>query len=522
MTEKMTGKLNMTIKESKMQGRSTIRRAFFFTVTTFLLAGLSSVCGLSPVYLEKTQADESPAKRATRNGENSFVEVKPGKMNIWLNLEGIYESTAFDEIVLEPKQWKTLKVKKVVPHGSAVMEGDPVLWLETDELDKELEKQKRALVQAELSLRLASEELRFLKESTAMNLDAVDRAAKIAKEELDYFQKVREQQEIKSANMNLKFAKYSLENAQEELNQLQQMYEADDLTEQTEEIILKRAKRAVESAEFSLERAELSHARRLTTLIPREKQALIDAQANAALNRAKSIVTLPMILRSKELDVEKQQRDVEELGRKITELEHDREMMTIFANRSGLIYYGRCVNGKWNEISTRAKQLKPSGTVSPKTVLMTVVDPTALRVRLSLTQEQLALARQGQLATFKPKAHLNYFSRGKLTEVTPVLQSDGKFLALATTSSHPDYLITPGMTCQVKVQVYAKENVLSVPASMVHLDEFSDDPRPYVWLGNRKAGSQKKQFVKTGYRDAGRIEILSGLKPGDIVWPQKP
>ena len=506
----------MTNKESKMQSSSKFKRPSFF---------FFSVCGCCAILLIQSKAiraDESPAKIETPKDKKNFVEVKSGDLNISLNLEGIYESTAFDEIVLEPKQWKTLKVKKVVPHGSSVMEGDPILWLETKELDKELVKQKRALVRAELSLRLASDELRFLKESTAMNIESADRSAKIAKEELDYFLKVREQQDVKSANMSLKFAKYSLEYAQEELNQLQQMYEADDLTEQTEEIILKRAQRAVESAEYSLERSELSHTRRLTTLIPREKQALIDSQAKAALNRAKSVVTLPLILRNKELDVEKQQRDVEKLNKKIAELDRDREMMTIFADRSGLVYYGRCTNGKWSEISTRAKQLKPSGTVTVKTVLMTIVDPTELRVRISLSESQLAMAKQGQVAVFKPKAHTNYFSRGELAEISPVLQSDGKYLAFATTNSNPEFPITPGMTCKVKVRVYEKKKALSVPVTMIHRDEFSADPRLYVWVGSKKPGSQKKQFVETGYSLAGRIEILSGLKPGDIIWPNKP
>ncbi len=499
-----------------MPGKSYFKgpALFFFCFSAWFVLSLAQAKG--------AHADENAGKTDAAKNKKVFVEVKPGDIKIYLELEGIYESTAYDEVILRPKQWKTLKVKKAVPHGTAVMEGDPILWLETKELDKELERQKRALVRAELSLRLASDELRFLKESTAMDLDIIDRNAQIAKEELDYFLKVREQQDIKSANMNLKFSKYSLEYAQEELNQLQQMYEADDLTEQTEEIILKRAQRAVESAEYSLERAELSHTRRLTTLIPREKQSLIDSHAKAALNRAKSIVTLPLVLRSKELDVEKQQRDVEELNKKIAELDRDREMMTIFADRSGLLYYGRCVNGKWSEISTRAKQLKPSGTVSAKTVLMTIVDPTALRVRISLSQEQLAMVKQGQAAVFRPKAHLNYFSRGEITEINSVLQGDGKFLAFAATRSDPDFPITPGMSCKAKIQVYEKKNALSVPVSMVHRDEFSDDSRPYLWVGTKKAGTQKKRFVKTGYSQNGKVEILSGLKPGDVVWPAQP
>ena len=57
--------------------------------------------------------------------------------------------------------------------------------------------------------------------------------------------------------MNLKSSEQYLAYAAEELNQLKKMYEADDLTEETEEIILQRAQNQYDRAKFSLEAAKI-------------------------------------------------------------------------------------------------------------------------------------------------------------------------------------------------------------------------------------------------------------------------
>ena len=63
---------------------------------------------------------------------------------------------------------------------------------------------------------------------------------------------------VKSAEFMVKYYNFMLDYEKDELEQLEKMYEADDLTEETEEIVLKRQRNSVEFAEFSLENAKLS------------------------------------------------------------------------------------------------------------------------------------------------------------------------------------------------------------------------------------------------------------------------
>ncbi|MBL4885662.1 MAG: hypothetical protein JKY95_14170, partial [Planctomycetaceae bacterium] len=73
--------------------------------------------------------------------------------------------------------------------------------------------------------------------------------------------------------------------------------------------------------------------------------------------------------------------------------------------------------------------------------------------------------------------------------------------------------------CKIKLHIYENKQALAIPVSMVYREELSDDPRPYVRTGESEKQKQK-QFVKTGYTLNGKIEIRSGLNPGDVVWPK--
>jgi HlyD family secretion protein len=89
--------------------------------------------------------------------------------------------------------------------------------------------------------------------------------------------------ELKSLDFNLKSAKRRLECQEEELRQIEEMYKADEVTEETEEIILTRARNSVEMARFMYEIAKLSHAKSLKYELPRTDEAKKEALAQAEI-----------------------------------------------------------------------------------------------------------------------------------------------------------------------------------------------------------------------------------------------
>ena len=87
----------------------------------------------------------------------------------------------------------------------------------------------------------------------------------------------------------------------------------DDLTEETEEIVLKRAKHDVEYAEYSLENSRDYNQRTLAVTIPRRLQQVKDAARKAAIELERFQATDPLSQRQKELTVEKLEREQRKL-----------------------------------------------------------------------------------------------------------------------------------------------------------------------------------------------------------------
>src|SRR5207237_1152552 len=76
------------------------------------------------------------------------------------------------------------------------------------------------------------------------------------------------------ANFQVTSSNHGLEYAREELAQLQKMYRSKDLTEETEEMILKRQRHQVEQAEFLVRTAEVQRDLVVGIELPRQDQSV--------------------------------------------------------------------------------------------------------------------------------------------------------------------------------------------------------------------------------------------------------
>jgi HlyD family secretion protein/macrolide-specific efflux system membrane fusion protein len=75
--------------------------------------------------------------------------------------------------------------------------------------------------------------------------------------------------------------------------------------------------------------------------------------------------------------------------------------------------------------------------------------------------------------------------------------------------------IKPGMTANTVIETAKKENVLKIPSRAVLMEKNASYVRV---LKNAKTAAFEKRPVQTGLRNSdGEIEILSGLKEGEIV-----
>src|SRR5687768_10680635 len=93
------------------------------------------------------------------------------------------------------------------------------------------------------------------------------------------------------------------------------------------EIILKRQKNAVESAEFFLQSSKLSTTRDLEVFIPREHENLKNNRRDYELALMLAEQNLPRALAKKKLDYEKLKRDQKKAEKKLTDLKSDMDLL---------------------------------------------------------------------------------------------------------------------------------------------------------------------------------------------------
>jgi multidrug resistance efflux pump len=448
-------------------------------------------------------------------------KVEKGPFKIEVSLKGVFEAEDMTEVAVHVDSWSPLTVLKAVEHGTPVKVGDPLVTLDLEKIDLSLKDLEAERHQSELALKLAEEELPVLEKSTPLELAQAERSKKQADEDLKRFLEIDRPQAEKSANFMVRSAANYLEYAREELRQLEKMYRANDIREDTEEIILKRQRNTVEAQEFSLKSAEIHRNQTLKVDLPRQEQSAKDNAVKQTLALEKAQSTLPLTLKQKRVALAKAQSDYARTVDKLHKLHKDREAMLVKAPVDGIVYYGKCVRGQWTTASVVAPKLQRAGVLASDEVIMTIVKPRPLFVRATVEEKDLALVHAGVKGKVIPVALPDQKLAATVQQVSSVPLPGGTFDArLAVTLDKDTAALMPGMGCTVNLVPLARADALTVAAGAVFSDD-EDQDKHYVYVAG-KGGKPQKRTVTIGKTAAGKTEILEGLHAGDEVFLEKP
>ena len=449
------------------------------------------------------------------------VQRKPLKITV--DLDGVFEAQAAGEIVLKFDEYMpapALTVVSAAKHGARVKKGDVVLTLDPEKLDKQIADLRSDLKLAELGLKQAGDSLAVLEKTTPIDLAANERAAKSNEEDRTYYFDVQRPFELKSAEFNLQRAQNYVEYNAEELRQLEKMYEADEVTEETEAIVLKRARDQLESAKMSLESSRISRDYEMEFGIPRGDERIKEFSARSQLETQRARIALPEALQRQQIEVEKLRIQTARSAERLKKLESDRERMTVRAPLEGIVYYGKVTRGKTADVQSLVDSLRPDGQVQMNQVVMTVVQPQGMTIRAGVPEDQLHHLRPGLSGSATPNGFPATKLPAVLSQWSAVPIAPGSFDATLKVNVGKDQpVVVPGMACKVKLTAYAKKNALVVPATVVLTDDF-DDQR-YVYLVG-KDGKAAKRNVVLGQKTDKLLEIVEGLAEGDKVLLEAP
>jgi hypothetical protein len=293
-----------------------------------------------------------------------------------------------DQVVLEMAGWTgTLRFAEVVKHGTMVEEGQVIARLDARDLEKRsLETQLRLenvwtrneIAQARAELAELAEQRR-LHDSELAREDAIEARKHWLEFELPH--------QAKSAEMSATRIQYGIDDAADELAQLEAMYTEDELTDATEEIVLQRSRRNLARQKVS---AKLAAAMRNFTAKVRWTRTSRDYD----LRVERAEIAFDNLLRSTELDrtermIKSMERDrsTQKLDQELKDLQADLASFVIKAPRGGMLLHGGARQYHPNAKAPRFEQYSDAYQRRP---LFTVANPSGFGVVFHVAEDSFS------------------------------------------------------------------------------------------------------------------------------------
>lgn len=447
---------------------------------------------------------ETPApKTAEKKEDDKEHAVKAGPFVIKTEVTGILVPTKTQTLKLSPLRWKSFPIESVPEHGEEVKKGEPLVVLDTEGIEKSLVDQEASVKSQELKLAIANRELTELQQKNALNLAGAKRKMEHAEADLAYYESTGQPARKESLAQSLQQTKDYLTYQKEELTQLLKMYEEDDITEETEEIILVRQKARVRDAENNLKERKRQNARTLEVSLPRELISYQEKVENARIAFATAKLNLERQYELKKLEIAKLERSLAKAKEALAETQEDQKLFEVVAEFDGHLLYGEFDDGQWKKGKT-PEFLKKGGNIPVESTVLTLVakdSPLALHALMTsekVEELQTSLKEGGEKA---PKV-----------EIAAYPNLGGKHL-VALEAEAPEAFQFPGQNETSELVFYETEKTITIPNEAI---ETKDDGSAYVRV-KLSEGDPEERKVELGKKDDQVTEILSGLEEGQVI-----
>ena len=159
-----------------------------------------------------------------------------------------------------------------------------------------------------------------------------------------------------------------------------------------------------------------------------------------------------------------------------------------------------------------ARSVNAGDVVSPGTALITVVDPSTMRLEASVPAEALNAVRLGAPVDFSVTGYPNRHFTGRVTRINPIADPATRQVRIIASLPNNGGTLVGGLFAEGRVSSESRRAAV-VPQSAV--DERGLRPS----VVRLKNGRTEKAEVTLGLRDAATetVEVTQGLTPGDTV-----
>jgi len=429
------------------------------------------------------------------------VKAEMTALNTEISVRGTFVPAAAKTVVPRPEGWNgRYVVEFAVEPGTVVKQGDVVLRFDARAIREAVEDARFDLGHWEFEHEMELARQLHRASAAARDMERKRRDFEHFVRRMEDWKEYEKPRDAARAALDRKGQDQTVQNAEEELKQLEKMYEEDELVDDTEEIVIERSRWNLERRRKYREWWIEARERTEKIVQPRyEEQMNWDLdQKTAALHQATEEYEMGEAAR--EISVARAKRAWAKKQRSFERLEHVLSTMEIRAPADGILLHGPLEGAT-------GRLFKPGTQVNAGAAVISIAQPGNLVAELTVPAKEALRLRAGTAVRITPDAIGAKKVESQIGHRT-LLPTGGNFtIRCELPGGAPAGLL--GTACAATIVLDEAKDVLTVPANAV----FRVGARAFV----RKADGMVA--VKTGREAGGRVEILQGLSEGDEILP---
>jgi len=170
------------------------------------------------------------------------------------------------------------------------------------------------------------------------------------------------------------------------------------------------------------------------------------------------------------------------------------------------------IDGVVSSVSTQEGETVAASFTSP--TFVTVIDLNRLELWAYIDETDIGRIMKEQSVSFSVDTYPGEEFTGKVTAIYPKAEIQNNvvnYVTVINIDKKEDKIVRPEMTASVRIINGKKENILSIPKSLIK----KEDGRTFVYI--LKNSRPEKRFITTGISDKKYYEVVSGINEGESI-----
>lgn len=452
------------------------------------------------VMLRARTADEIPLN-------SEFKQVVRRDLDIKIRKKG--ELAAVNNIDVFSQVEGQTTIQWVIPEGTTVTKGKPVVILDSSALKQKLEDSTLDLQKAEADVTAATEMKDIQESQNAANLEAAQVSLKLAKIDLLQYTEGSYPQQLKTAQIEVEMAQTQLKNKEEDLDQTRRLSAKGFVTQAD----VKKGELDVLTSKNDLDKKQ-------TALLVLEKythQMDLASKENAVAQADQKLARTQnenaSNLKQKLSDVQAKTQAQVIMKRRVDRYSEQLAACTINAPEDGVVVYASSIP----EFRWRGNPIMDGSQIRERQMLVRLPDVREMKAIVRIPEAQVSKLEKGMRAKVQIVG-MNRTIDATVDRIAPVADSSNQQTAPDVREFPVDLILDetppghkPGESADSDILLERITNVLAVPLSTIYVTGTDT----YVFV--KKANKLVPTKIKTGSVTEEYIEVKEGVSEGEDI-----